>query len=94
MRYNTLVILAAVGLVGCGSVPKPEPAVRVVETKVPVPVACDSKLGQAPYFTDTKAAIEAAADFAARYQLLAANWALHYAWEAEQAAAIKGCSTP
>lgn len=80
-------------LAACATKP-PEPVIKVVEVRTAVPVACVPKdLPPAPSYTDTREALAAAEDFAGRYQLLAANWALHAAREALTEAALDACRT-
>lgn len=94
-QRKTLAILAicamTVGVSGCASAPA-EPVVKTVTVSVAVPVSCiTADYPPSPAYTDTLAALHQADDFAARYQLLAANKALHVAREALDEATINAC---
>jgi len=95
MRYAPFAIAAGVliafTLSACASRPPPEPIVRVVETRVPIPVPCNPRLGTPPAYPDTDAAIEAATDIFDLAKLYRAGRGLRSAWIAELEAALAGC---
>lgn len=80
MKIATILLTSGLWfLTACAGAPMPAvsvvPAVQVVETKIAVPVPCvPFDFPPAPAFTDTSAALKAAPDEPARYDLLAANW--------------------
>lgn len=91
-------ILAAAGLslAGCASVGPPEPIVRTVEVRVPVPVPCvpaDADLS-GPDYPDTDAELLAAEDAAERYSRLFAGRGLREAREADLVARLEACRAP
>lgn len=80
-------------LTGCASVAAPEPVVRTVEVRVPVPVPCIAAQEDLspPEYPDSDAALLAAQDAAARYRLLYAGRGPRAAFEAELLARLEGC---
>jgi hypothetical protein len=85
------VTAACFSLAGCGSMPR-EPAVRVVETKVPVAVACvPEKLPTQPSYPDTDAALQSAPGAGDMLQLLAAGRLLRIQRLSEIEPVIAGC---
>lgn len=98
-RSARLIMLSAVtllGVAGCATAPPPQPVVKTITVDVPVAVPCQPQLGPEPAYPDTAAAVEAtpSGQIEQLVQLLLAGRDLRQAWIAEQAAAIKGCSTP
>lgn len=86
-----LVLLALFGLTACGTVTA-EAVVKTVEVDRAVPISCiPADYPPAPDYTDTLKALSLADDFAARYQLLAANAQLHQAREALDEQTIDAC---
>lgn len=86
-----LVFLAIFALNACAAA-RSEPQGRVVTADIAVPTSCvPQDYPPIPAYTDTLAALHQADDFAARYQLLAANKALHVAREALDEATIDAC---
>ncbi len=82
-----MVVLSA-----CATSPAPEPKIQAVEVKTEVPISCvPSDLPPPPAYTDTTEALKAAPDFAARYQLLAANRGLRITREAMLESLVAGC---
>ena len=72
-------LLAAAGimvcLAACGSTPAPEPIIRTIEVRTPVPVSCiPADFPAAPVYPDTAAELKAAPSAEDRLQLLAAGW--------------------
>lgn len=71
---------------------RPEPKIVTQTVDVPVAVSCVPKdTPPAPAYTDTTEALKAAPDFAARYQLLAANHAVHVTREQILEAVVDAC---
>lgn len=71
---GTCAILALVGLAACATPQKPEPKVVTQDVRTAVATSCvPADTPPAPVYTDTAEALKAAPDFAARYQLLAAE---------------------
>lgn len=96
MKHLTL--LLAVALAGCSTtrVERPEPIIKTVEVRVPVDdPACvreaKAKLGPAPAYPDTDAALKAAPNLYERVKLVMAGRELRRAREAALAAALEGC---
>ncbi|MFZ5667977.1 MAG: hypothetical protein ACOY4K_00635 [Pseudomonadota bacterium] len=54
-------IMLAATLAGCATTTPPEPVVRTVEVKVPVPVPCEDRRPSEPEWPDTPDAIREAA---------------------------------
>jgi hypothetical protein len=76
----------------CATKAPPEPVVRTVEVKVPVPVACvPASLGAPPAYVDTDAALKSAAGPEDRFQLLAAGRIQRNQRLAQVEPVIKGC---
>lgn len=69
------ILASALFLAACGSVPK-EPVIQVQEVDKPTAVSCvpETVTVKPPVYTDTKEALVAAPDHAARYDLLAKNY--------------------
>lgn len=79
-------------LAACGTTKAPEPVIRTIEVKVPVPVTCvPSNLGPAPTYPDTDHALRAAPSAPERYQLLAAGRLLRIQRQSETEPVIAGC---
>jgi len=83
-------LAAVVLLTACAS--SREAAVRTVEVRVPVAVACDPKVGAPPAYPDSDQALKAAPGLFERVRLLLAGRELRKAREAELEAGIRGCS--
>lgn len=84
--------LLAVVMAACATQAPPEPIVRTVEVKVPVPVACvPDGLGEPTAFVDTDAALKSAAGPEDRFQLLAAGRVQRNQRLAQVEPVIKGC---
>lgn len=67
-------LAACLSLAACATTTPPEPAVKIVEVRVPVPISCVPKdLGPEPTYVDTNEALKSAAGPEDRYQLLAAG---------------------
>jgi hypothetical protein len=76
----------------CATKAPPEPVIRTVEVKVPVPVACVPKaLGDPTIYVDTDAALKSAAGPEDRFQLLAAGRIQRNQRLAQVEPVIKGC---
>jgi hypothetical protein len=90
-----LALLAATLAAGCATAPsdRPEPVVRVVETKVPQPVPCPAlaQLGPEPAYPDTDQAITNAPSIGARAKLYVAGRKMRIQRLAEYAAASLAC---
>lgn len=87
-------VLLLLFLAACASAPR-EPAVKVVEVKVPVPVTCVPKsLGPAPAYPDTDEAVRASAGPGDLLQLLAAGRLLRKQRSAEVEPVIAACRPP
>jgi hypothetical protein len=76
--------------------PAPEPIIRTVEVRVPVPQPCPilDRLGPAPTYPDTAEALRAAPNLFERVKLLVAGRALRIAREAALIAAAQACGNP
>lgn len=88
-------MLVAILLTGCATRPlrQPEPIIRTVEVKVPVPQPCPAlqRIRPAPAYPDTAKAIQGAADIFERVKLLLAGRELRIAREASAEAAMGAC---
>lgn len=76
-RLAALTLLLA--LSACATAPRPSApqttAVNVIDNKLAVPTACVAQsFPPRQSFSDTRAALKAARDAAARYALMASNW--------------------
>lgn len=92
------ILFAAFALAGCGAhiqQPPPEPIVRTVEVRVPVPVRCQAleELGPEPAYPDTPEAIHQADNLFTRVSLLLQGRALRIARQAQYAAAVRSCAS-
>ena len=93
----TLAAIVALGLLleGCATDgrPAPEPAVRTVTITLPGELrpCVPKELRDPPAYVDTAQALEAAADAAARYQLVTAGRAQREGRLAEIEPILKGC---
>ena len=86
--------LAVMFATGCAT-DNAEPALRTVEVRVPVAVPCIAKDFPAkPAYPDTREALKAAPDQAARYRLMAAGWPLRAARLQSLEAAVEPCRQP
>ncbi|MCA3711294.1 MAG: hypothetical protein IM667_00790 [Phenylobacterium sp.] len=84
-----VLILAALALAGCATTGE------TITVKVPVPVPCVSKdLPPPPTYTDTLAALQAAADQGEFTRLLAGNWPVRDARLKALEAAVDACRQP
>jgi hypothetical protein len=83
VRNKLLLLLAPFALLACETTPPPEPEPRIVTVEVPVPTPAPCvprDLPPAPeYLIPNDATLAGAADAAARYQLLYADWLLRRA---------------
>lgn len=71
---------------------RPEPVIRTVEVKVPVPVSCvPVSLRQEPSYPDTDAALKATKEGGDMLRLLAAGRLLREQWLREVRPVLKGC---
>jgi hypothetical protein len=87
-----LIVTAAAVLGACTHAAPPEPIIRTVEVKVPVPTSCvPKKLGDPPEYVDSDAALRAAAGPEDRYQLVYAGRKQRIARSAEVEPVIKTC---
>lgn len=88
-----LVIIAALLLGACKTVPDPEPRIEVVEVKVAVPVPCKAleQLGPEPEYPDSDAAIQATDDVGELAKLYVAGRLLRIQRLAEYTAAKSAC---
>lgn len=72
-----LLLIGLCALAACTTTgaPRPEPEIRTVEVQVPVPQPCPAgeRLGAAPVYPDTDAALGAATDIFERVRLLLAG---------------------
>ncbi len=90
IAVTLLLIPSALG--GCAKTVAPQPEIRTVEVKVPVPQPCvPASYGPAPDYPDTDSALRKAADAAERYLLLAAGRKLRVSREKENDTVIAGC---
>lgn len=57
-----IIVLAGALLAACGATkpPTPEPIIRTVEIRVPVPVQCQGEIGPEPVYVDSDEALAAA----------------------------------
>ncbi len=80
-------------LAACASPAAPEPIIRTVEVRVPVPVSCIPADfdRDGPAYPDTDAALLGAEDPAERYSLLWAGRGIRQAREAELMGVLEGC---
>lgn len=79
----------------CATTQLPDPVVRTVEVKVPVPVTCvPPTLGPPPVYSATKEKLRAAAGPEDRLQMLGAFFVEATARLGETEPVIKGCRTP
>lgn len=93
-----LAVCLAFALSACAGGARPEPIIRTVEVRVPVDdPACAraavERLGEAPAYPDTSAALTAAADLFERVKLLLAGRELRSAREVALGDAIKACAS-
>jgi len=87
-----LAVAMASACAACATKAPPEPIVRTVEVKVPVPVECvPAGLTVPPVYVDTDAALKAAAGPEDRFQLLAAGRIQRNQRLAQVEPVIKGC---
>lgn len=91
MKY--LLGCLTLSLAACASPAPPEPIIRTVEVRVPVPVSCvpDSFDRDGPDYPDTDAALIGAEDAAERYALLWAGRGVRQAREAELMGVLEAC---
>jgi len=90
-----MIAFAALALCACSHTPEPE--IRTVEVRVPVDdPACAraavERLGEAPAYPDTSAAIRSASDLFERVKLLLAARELRIAREGALTDALKACA--
>jgi hypothetical protein len=86
--------LAAV-LAACGTAAKPEPSVRIVEKRIPVPTACvTAATPQPPTYPDDDEAVRAAPSPGIRYSLIAAGRLLRIQRLAEIEPVLQACRAP
>lgn len=86
-----LAILAALALAGCGTTKPPEPIIRTVEVRVPVPVPCVIDVLE-PVYSDTPEALRAAPDIFERVKLLMAGRMERAEFDNIERAARQACS--
>ncbi len=85
------VAAACLLLASCASTP-PEPVIRTVEVKVPVPVTCvPANATTDPVFRVTRADILAASSAAERLRLLGVGFLERDAWMGETVPVLRGC---
>lgn len=97
MKRQPFITALAISVVaGCASLAAcataPEPRIVTKEVRVPVPVACASKPGPDPAFSDTNEALRAAGDLFEQVRLLLAGRAQRDARLTELKASVAGCS--
>jgi len=89
---KTIAILALLALAACDTVQKAEQQIFTQDVDKPVAASCIPKnLPDIPSYPDTDAALLAAQDAAARYQLIAVGRGMSRAWEAQVAPVIAKC---
>jgi len=88
-----LLCAAVLALAGCATAAPPEPVIKTVEVRVPVPVPCKglAELGAEPTYPDSGAALQAAVDLFERVKLLLAARGLRAARLEQYQAAARGC---
>jgi hypothetical protein len=91
-RLSLAGVIIACGLSACATPAPPEPIVRTVEVKVPIPIRCTPSLSPAPAYPDSDTAIASTLDIFQLGQMYRAGRALRIAREAELEAALRGCS--
>ncbi|MDR3513881.1 MAG: hypothetical protein P4L73_19760 [Caulobacteraceae bacterium] len=88
-----MVAVLLTSLAGCATTSGPsEPQVITRTVEVPVAVQCAVQSPAEPAWADSDVALKAAPDLFARVQLLVAGRLQHYAYEAQQAAELSGCT--
>lgn len=88
-----LILLAVLCLLlGCATPPTPEPVIRTVEVRVPVPVRCTPMLSPEPDYPATDEARAMAADIFEGVKLLLAEIILRKAREAELKDQLAACA--
>lgn len=87
------VLAAVLALAACATPSPPEPIVRVVEVKVPVPVYCDPQTGPEPAYADRPEAVADADIFDAVKAVLAGR-EQRMARDQVKTAALDGCRPP
>lgn len=98
MIRHLTILAAALALAACTTarVERPEPIIKTVEVQVPVDDPrcvreAKAKLGAAPAYPDTEAALKTAPNLYERVKLVMAGRELRRAREAALAAALDGC---
>ena len=91
-----VLILSGLLMAGCTPTPRPapDPAVQIVEVKIPVAVPCDPDIGPEPAYVDTPEAIAMAPDIFARTVLLVAGRVQRIARDEVKTAALDECRRP
>lgn len=91
--FFLLVLALAVFLLsGCAATPPPEPIIRTVEVRVPVPVRCTPMLSPEPDYPATDEARAMAANIFEGVKLLLAEIILRKAREAELKGQLAACA--
>ena len=91
MREGWPALGAALLLSACASTP-PEPIIRTVEVRVPVPVTCvPAGATIEPNFRVSREAVAAAPDAAERLRLTASGFLERDAWIGEALPVLRGC---
>ena len=89
-----LLIACLLALGACAPRPAPEPIVRTVEVRVPVPVPCRPDVGPEPVYADSPEALAAAPDVFEAMKLRIAGRDQRRGREAVLSAALAGCAGP
>lgn len=94
MKRSILLILLVLAACAGPRLPPPDPQIRTVRVELPVVQQCPAleRLGPAPTYPDTQAALLAAPDIAVRVALLLAGRVLRIAREQAVNAALAACA--
>ena len=85
-------VFATTLVAACSTTPDPEPQIRTVEVRVPVPVSCVPANAQVePNFRVNRADVAAAPDAAERLRLLGAGFLERDAYVGEAVPVLRGC---
>lgn len=94
LSVRVLPIAAALALSACAGGERPEPQIRTVEVRIPVPQPCDaaSRLGSPAAYPDTDEALRVAETLFDQVRLLLAGRVLRIARNDALEAAVQTCA--